>query len=97
MKSPRLVKPAARVAALLALLGGVRANVNVPLYARTPTAAAIAPVLEDLTALLGPQFESLQLWQGKHDLLATSDASKWHQKHWTDAIGKATMLRIWQL
>ena len=32
----------------------------VPTYARTPSSTAITPVLEDLTALLGPQFESLR-------------------------------------
>ena len=66
----------------------------VPLYAHTPSAAAVTPVLEDLISLLGPQFESLESWQGRHDLLATADPSKWHQKHWTDAIGKATMTRL---
>ena len=66
----------------------------VPLYARTPSSAAIKPVLDDLVGLLGTQFETLYSWQGRHDLLATADPSKWHQKHWTDAIGKATMLRL---
>ena len=55
-------------------------KVAVPLYAQTPTLAVLAPVLEDLSGLLGRQFKSLQLWQGRHDLLATSDASKWHHK-----------------
>ena len=69
-------------------------KVAVPLYAQTPTLAVLAPVLEDLIGLLGPHFKSLQSWQGRHDLLATADPSKWHQNHWTDAIGKATMLRL---
>jgi hypothetical protein len=94
LKSPRLVKPAARIAALLAFLGGGCDKVAVPLYARTPSSAAITPVIEDLICLLGPQFESLETWQGRHDLLATADPSKWHQKHWTDALGKATMIRL---
>ena len=94
LKSPRLVQPAARIAALLAFLGGGCANVDVPTYARTPSSTAVAPVLDHLVELLGPQFESIQQWQGRHDLLATSDPSKWHQKHWTDAIGKATMMRL---
>ena len=54
MKSPRLVKPAARIAALLDFLGGGGEKVVVPLYARTPTFVAIAPVLEDVIGLLGP-------------------------------------------
>ena len=93
LKSPRLVKPAARISALLAFLGGGCDNVAVPLYARTPSSAAITPVLEDLTGLLGTQFETFHSWQG-HDVLATADPSKWHQKHWTDAIGKAIMLQL---
>jgi hypothetical protein len=79
LKSPRLVKPAARIAALLAFLGGGCDKVAVPLYARTPTSAALAPVLEGLTGLLGPHFESLHSWKGRHDLLATADPTKWHQ------------------
>ena len=51
-------------------------------------------MIEILISLLGPQFESLQQWQGRHDLLSTIDPSKGHQKHWTDAIGKAVMLRL---
>ena len=73
LKSPRLVKPAARIAALLAFLGGGCDKVAVPLYARNLSSAAITPVLEDLISLLGPQFESLESWQGRHDLLATAD------------------------
>jgi hypothetical protein len=94
LKSPRLIQPAARIAALLSYLGGGCANVAVPTYARTPSSTAITPVLDDLTALLGPQFESLQQWSGKHALLAAAEPAKWHQKHWTDAIGKATMIRL---
>ena len=76
MKSPLLVRPAARCAALLAFLGGGCANVAVPTYARTPFSSDITPMLDDLVSVLGSQFESLQQWQGRHDLLSAVDPSK---------------------
>ena len=63
-----------------------------PNYAQT--LSAVTPVLDDLISVLEPQIESLQQWQGRHELLAKADPSKWHQKHWTDALGKAVMLRL---
>ena len=77
---------------MLAFLGGGYAKVAVPTWARIPRSTAIGPVLDKLTGLLGPQFETLGNWTGQHELLGTADPTKWHQKHWTDAIGMAVML-----
>ena len=94
LKSPTTSRPAARMSALLAFLGSGCHTVGVPTYAHTLPAAWISPLLEDLEATLGLNFDPIPRWKGRHELLSTAEPQKWAQKWWSDAIGKATAIRL---
>ena len=94
LKSPSKTRPAARISALLAYLGSGCHSVGVPQYAWTIPSAWIAPVLDDLESSLGVNFAPVQRWKGRHDLLSSAEPTKWSQKWWNDAIGKASALRL---
>jgi hypothetical protein len=94
LKSPSVVRPAARISALLAYMGAGCHAVAVPTYAHTLPASWISPLLDDLEEALGPNFDPLPRWKGRHELLPTAEPQKWAQKWWTEAIGKATSIKL---
>ena len=94
LRSPSQTRPAARISALLAYMGAGCQTIGVPQYARTIPANWITPVLENLECILGLNFDPIQRWKGRHDLLSSAEPQQWSQKWWSDAIGKATHRRL---
>ena len=90
IRSPTSCRAAARMSALLAYLGSGCHTVGVPEYAHSIPSSWVSPLLVDLETSLGPNFDPLPRWKGRHELLSTAEPQKWAQKFWGDAIGKAT-------
>ena len=56
--------------------------------------AWIAPVLHELTTLLGPSFDPLPGWTGQLECLLSADATHLQQKWWSASLGRRTMTRL---
>ena len=82
------VRPVARVSALCAFYAEGAEQVGVPVFACQPKVAWIQPVLADLQSGLGVNFDPLPRWQGRLDLIASSDPSHRRQNWWSEAFGR---------
>ena len=68
VRCPLSVRPAARIAALATFYTAGSKDVGLPDYAAAPCAAWLTPVLSELQGKLGPNFDPLTVWAGKHSL-----------------------------
>ena len=89
-----MMRPAARISAVLAFLGSGCHRVGVPAYAHTVPSRCLTPLLEELSSRLGPHFDPVSTWQGRHELLPSAHPDQWKQEWWTDALGKASTLAL---
>ena len=56
--------------------------------------AWISPVLQELSALLGPNFDPLPGWTGQHERLLSAEAQHLQPKWWSAGLGKRVMTRL---
>ena len=94
IRTPSVVRPAARISALAAFYTRGRHSVGVPDQGMGLNNAWISPVLHELTTLLGPSFDPLPGWTGQHERLLSADATHLQQKWWSASLGRRTMTRL---
>ena len=94
LKTPSMLRPAARISALTAYLAPGSERLCLPTYVHTLPSRWVSPLFADLSANLGAHFDPLSAWMGRHDLLQTAPPSMWQQKWWSDALGKTANLRL---
>ena len=80
IRTPSVVRPAARISALAAFYTRGRHSVGVPDQGMGLNNAWIAPVLHELTTLLGPSFDPLPGWTGQHERLLSADVTHLQKK-----------------
>ena len=94
IRTPSVVRPAARISALATFYTRGRHSVGVPDQGMGLNSAWISPVPQELTVLLGQNFDPLPGWTGQHDRLLSADAQHLQQKWWSAALGKRVMARL---
>jgi hypothetical protein len=94
LKTPTMLRPAARISALTAYLASGSERLCLPTYVQTVPSRWVSPLLSDLSTNLGVNFDPLPAWMGRHELLQTASPAMWQQKWWSDALGKAASLRL---
>lgn len=68
--------------------------VGAPDMVKTINAAWIAPVVSELTSMLGENFDPLTSWAGKPELIASASPQQSRQKWWSEAIGRKAMAAL---
>jgi hypothetical protein len=94
VRSPVDVRPAARIAALAAFHTKGARRVGLPSEDWAIRLEVVSPVLQDLRAHLGANFDPLRGWMAHPDRVATAEAPQLRQHWWSEALGKRQMLRL---
>jgi hypothetical protein len=94
LRSPLSTRPAARIAALTAYHTAGAERIGAPEYARHISADLVVPVLQELSARLGPNFNPLTPWMGSLESVGRADKEHMQQKWWSEALGKKAVLNL---
>jgi hypothetical protein len=94
VRTPTVIRPAARISALATYYTRGRHSVGVPDQGIGVNSAWIAPVLGELKDLLGASFDPLTGWSGQPDRLLTADTEHLQQKWWSASLGRKAMTRL---
>ena len=94
IRSPLSIRPAARIAALATYHTSGADRIGAPHYARQVSAALVTPVLQELAARLGPNFDPVARWLGSLESISKADREHTQQRWWSDALGKKAVLTL---
>ena len=73
IRSSLSIRPAARIAALACYHTVGADRIGAPQYARSVSAGLVTPVLQELAARLGPNFDPVSRWLGAVESISQAD------------------------
>ena len=94
IRSPLVIRPAARIAALASFVSEGAARVGVPGQARLCPGSWIGPPLAELCTILGQNFDPLPSWLHQPEKIGFTDDNHNQQKWWSQSVGKKTLLGL---
>ena len=91
LRCPTLIRPAARMAALVGFYNDGGDRIGVPQFAKQLNSSWVLPVITELHRKLGPNFDPLPRWQGDIQAILHADEKHMQQSWWTESLGKKAM------
>ena len=94
IRCPVRIRPAARIAALCVYYGETAKTIGAPEQVRQPRAEWLHPVLVELQATLGPNFDPVTGWLGRMDHIRLAGPEHKQQQWWSEALGVAQTVAL---
>ena len=88
LKCPLSMRPAARLAALCSFYSEGAERIGLPVYAQQIKAHWLLPPLQEMSSILGPNFDPLPRWLGHLEHIRSADALHTKQHWWAASLGQ---------